>query len=80
MTKGETRRRKICFVGSSLSDLRKLDETVKSRIGFQLRKVQEGLLPDDYKPMSTIGVGVLEIRVESEDGKKCRPLFLRRKV
>ena len=31
--------------------------------GFQLRRVQRGLRPNDGKPMATVGPGVEEIRV-----------------
>ncbi len=34
--------------------------------GFQLLRVQQGMEPDDWKPMATIGAGVREIRIHSE--------------
>jgi phage-related protein len=34
--------------------------------GFELRRVQQGLDPDDWKPMSTIGPGVREIRIHTD--------------
>jgi phage-related protein len=33
--------------------------------GFQLRRVQQGLEPNDWKPMPTVGPGVREIRVRT---------------
>ncbi len=33
--------------------------------GFELRRVQQGLQPTDYKPMATVGPGVEEIRVHT---------------
>lgn len=33
--------------------------------GFQLRRVQQGLEPNDWKPMSSIGPGTCEIRVRT---------------
>jgi len=33
---------------------------------FQLRKVQQGLEPDDWKPMTSVGPGVREIRIRTE--------------
>ena len=36
--------------------------------GFQIFQVQEGHDPDDWKPMSSIGPGVREIRIREEDG------------
>ena len=32
---------------------------------FQLRRVQQGLDPDDWKPMQTVGLGVREIRIHT---------------
>ena len=36
--------------------------------GYQLDQVQQGRNPDDWKPMSTIGQGVREIRIREADG------------
>lgn len=36
--------------------------------GFQLFKVQQGKEPDDWKPMTTVGPGVQELRVRDESG------------
>jgi phage-related protein len=35
---------------------------------YQLEKIQRGELPDDWKPMSAIGVGVSEIRIRDAAG------------
>lgn len=32
-------------------------------MGYQLRRVQQGLMPTDWKPMATVGPGVTEIRI-----------------
>ena len=37
-------------------------------MGFQLDRVQNSLLPDDSKAMTTIGAGVFEIRARDESG------------
>ena len=34
--------------------------------GFQLRRVQQGLDPNDWKPMTAVGTGVREIRIHTE--------------
>ena len=34
--------------------------------GFQLRRVQRGLEPSDWKPMAAVGTGVREIRIHTE--------------
>ena len=33
--------------------------------GFELRRVQQGLQPTDWKPMASVGPGVEEIRVHT---------------
>ena len=56
------------FRGGSLSDLRDFPQTVMREVGHQLDKVQHGLEPDDFKPMPTIGAGVMELRIWDEAG------------
>jgi phage-related protein len=51
------------FVGSSLDDLRNFPEEARRAAGFELRSVQNGLEPRDWKPMQAIGPGVKEIRI-----------------
>ena len=51
------------FRGTALADLRAFPQTAMREAPYQLDKVQNGLLPDDYKPMPAIGAGVLEIRL-----------------
>lgn len=53
----------LYWVGSSREDLRELPETVRRELGFDLRRVQLGEMPRDWKPMASVGVGVVEIRV-----------------
>jgi len=51
------------FVGSSLDDLRNFPDEARRAAGFELRAVQNGLEPSDWKPMPIIGPGVKEIRI-----------------
>jgi phage-related protein len=37
--------------------------TVRRELGFDLRRVQRGELPRDWKPIPSVGGGVVEIRV-----------------
>ena len=53
----------LVWVGSSRADIKALPEAARRRLGFDLREVQSGGLPEDWKPMSTVGPGVIEIRV-----------------
>jgi phage-related protein len=58
----------IYWMGSSKSDLSSFPEAVRRNAGFQLRALQRGLMPSDFKPISVVGRGVEEIRLRSEDG------------
>jgi phage-related protein len=58
----------ITFLGDSLEALRAFPQTARRESGLQLDRVQRGLLPENWKPMKTIGVGVTEIRVRVEGG------------
>jgi len=39
---------------------------VRRELGFDLRRVQRGELPRDWKPIPSVGAGVVEIRVHVE--------------
>ncbi|TPJ79270.1 type II toxin-antitoxin system RelE/ParE family toxin [Mesorhizobium sp. B2-6-2] len=56
------------FQGSALSDLRAFPDSARREAGYQLDKVQNEQLPTDWKPMTTVGKGVLEIRIRDETG------------
>ena len=55
----------LAFVGSSREDLRGFPADARRRAGFELDQVQRGLLPTDWKPMTSIGSGVMEIRIHT---------------
>jgi phage-related protein len=56
------------FRGDSLDALREFPESARREAGFQIDKVQLGQEPDDWKPMTTVGTGVKEIRIRDEAG------------
>lgn len=58
----------IDWRGSALRDLKAFPEDAKRAAGYQLRKVQQGSDPDEFKPMPEIGAGVNEIIVDTADG------------
>lgn len=60
--------KRITFLGLSLDDLRRFPENARRRAGYQLDRVQHGLDPDDWKPISSVGPGSREIRVRDKDG------------
>ena len=53
----------IYWLGRSQAIVRGFAKFVRSEIGYQLYRLQQGLLPTDYKPMPRIGVGVYEFRL-----------------
>lgn len=58
----------LAWAGSSKRDLSAFPDDAKSEAGYQLFLVQEGLDPTDWRSMSTVGPGVREIRIDTEDG------------
>lgn len=58
----------VVFLGDSLDRLRTFPGQARRNSGYQLDRVQRGLDPDDWKPMTTVGPGVREIRVRDSSG------------
>lgn len=56
----------LAWLGSSLDDVRAFPSDAKRAAGYQPGRVQQGLMPDDWKPMATVGAGVYEIRVPTK--------------
>lgn len=57
----------IYWIGSSKHDIGDFPTEARRKAGFQLRAVQKGQSPSDFKPMSTVGQGVEEIRIRTEN-------------
>lgn len=55
----------LFWLGSSRNDLKAFPSDARRVSGFQLRRVQQGLEPNDRKSMSTVGPGVQEIRIHT---------------
>lgn len=66
----------VAWLGSSLHDLRAFPAEARRAAGYQIGRVQQGLMPDDWKPMTTVGTGVYEIRVRT--GLEHRVFYLAR--
>lgn len=60
--------KKIAFIGNSLKDLREFPESARSDAGYALSEVQKNNESSDWKPMSSIGKGVKEIRIKDDQG------------
>jgi phage-related protein len=69
------KKKPVEFLGSSLDDIRDFPETARREAGSQIRRVQYGDEPDDWKPMPTIGAGVNEIRIR-DDGEQYRVIYI----
>lgn len=55
--------KQLAFLGSSLDDLADFPADARRASGYELRQVQRGLMPSDFKPLFTVGPGAYEIRV-----------------
>lgn len=58
----------ISFLGDSRDAIRDFPDGPRYQAGVELRAVQGGLEPDDWKPMKTVGLGVREIRIRDASG------------
>jgi phage-related protein len=57
----------INWIGTSRDDICSFPEDARRKAGFQLRAVQRGEAPVDFKSMPIVGKGVQEIRIRTED-------------
>ena len=57
----------IVWFGSSRADLRQFPQEARRKAGFELRAVQRGQEPTDFKPMPTVGPGTYEIRIQTNN-------------
>ena len=53
----------ITWMGGSRGKVRNFPDAARQEAGYQLYRVQQGLSPTDWKPMSGIGSGAAEIRL-----------------
>lgn len=58
----------ISFLGGSRDAIRDFPDGPRHRAGVELRAVQNGLEPNDWKPMKTVGPSVREIRIRDAMG------------
>jgi phage-related protein len=56
----------IQWLGDSRDRLRRFPQTARREIGYQLSLIQSGRSASDWKPIPTVGAGVIEIRVHME--------------
>jgi len=64
----------LVWVGGALARVKSFPAGARRESGHQLYQVQLGLEPGDWKPMASVGPGVVEIRVR--EGGEYRVLYL----
>jgi phage-related protein len=64
----DERAKAVEFRGSALEALRSFPTSARRDAGHQLDLLQQGYDPDDWKPMTSIGPGVREIRIRDAKG------------
>lgn len=55
----------LIWLGSSRQDVKAFPADAKRVAGFQLWRIQLGLPPNDWKPMTSVGPGVQEVRIRT---------------
>ena len=55
-----TNRKPLLFMGNSYSDLKAFPAEARRAVGFNLDFLQRGFDPENWKPMKTVGAGVLD--------------------
>ena len=59
-------RKNIFWVGSSMRAFQAIPERARLRFSYDLERVQDGSHPSSWRPMSTVGAGVVEMRVSAD--------------
>jgi phage-related protein len=60
--------KRIFFLADTLDQIRVFPLDVRREVGAELRRVQQGVEPNNWKPMKTVGPGCREIRVRDQTG------------
>lgn len=64
----------LIWLGSSRDYVRGFSAEGRQGVGYELYQVQQGLDPSDWRPMPSVGAGVVEIRIHAE--KEYRVLYV----
>ena len=54
----------VIFEGDSLDAIRLFPERARQRTGYEISRLQQGMDPLNWKPFTSIGSGVREIRIQ----------------
>lgn len=66
--------RDVIFEGDSLEIIRAFPENARHRAGYEIHRVQMGAEPINWKPFTSVGTGVREIRVNV--GRQYRVIYI----
>lgn len=66
----------VWWLGTSRSAVAGFPRLARHRVGHELFQVQVGLMPSDWKPMGSVGQGVVELRIHT--GEEFRVLYVAR--
>jgi phage-related protein len=56
------------WVGPARREMQALPDEARQAAGRELRRVQQGRSPRDWKPMEEVGPGACEIRIRTDEG------------
>ena len=62
-----TKEKPLTWIGSARGDLRQFPREARRRAGFELRAVQRGDEPSNFKPMPIVRPGTYELRLQTDD-------------
>jgi len=54
----------VSFEGDALEVIRAFPDNARQKAGYEIDRIQNGLEPLNWKPVSSIGAGVREIRIQ----------------
>lgn len=59
---------KVAWEGNSLDVVKSFPKAVRGEMGLDIRRLQQGTMPHDSRPMQSIGKGVFELRQRDRNG------------
>jgi phage-related protein len=59
---------KIAWEGDSLTRVKSFPKPIRQELGLDIRRLQQGKIPHDSRPMQSIGKGVFELRQRDANG------------
>jgi phage-related protein len=74
MAMTDQRDKPLVWLGDSRNCVRSFPVAARQRGGFELREVQKGKDPSDWKPIARVGLGVREIRIHT--GEEFRVMYV----